>query len=344
MTPKVSVVMPVFRHTGEQLLVAVESILNQTFTDWELIIADGNPKNQNFKLISSIKDKRIRYCKAKGYINCLNLGLELARGIYVARMDSDDVAFPQRLQEQVRFLDDNTDVALCSCLVEYFGAKEGFSSHKGEITFINFLKKTQFIHAAMMFRKSLNIRYDEFKPLEDCLLFRKLLLKGCKFAILDRVLLKNYIAENSIMAKHSKYCDFLLSKINIYALAAYYHFNLSFADEILTSKRFSREEVLEYLRFVRFLKPKLKANNLNAKEICLPFFAYMLSRQKNKWFLVKSKEFYLSVFGLYWRIFTQKCLKFVFSVTNDYSKYGKMKKVCVLGLKYRFKAQSKSAH
>lgn len=117
MCPKVSVVMPIFKHSEEMLTSAIYSILDQTFSDFELIIIDGSSDENNFNIISKINDKRIRYFKIKGYINSLNFGIEQARGEYIARMDSDDISLPQRLEEQVNFLDNNLDVSLCSTLL-----------------------------------------------------------------------------------------------------------------------------------------------------------------------------------------------------------------------------------
>ena len=66
--PIVSVVMPIYKHSEEQLLTAINSILNQTFTDFELIIADGNIHDNNYKIISNIDDNRIKYFQITGYI------------------------------------------------------------------------------------------------------------------------------------------------------------------------------------------------------------------------------------------------------------------------------------
>lgn len=133
--PKVSVVMPIFRHSKEHLITAISSLLNQTFRDFEIIVVDGSLDNNNFEIISSIKDDRIKYFKTKGYVNCLNYGIEQAQGLYIARMDDDDISLPTRLEEQVHFMDNNPNVSLCSCLVEFFGEKTGVSSHVNELTY-----------------------------------------------------------------------------------------------------------------------------------------------------------------------------------------------------------------
>lgn len=337
MIPKVSVVMPIFRHSKEQLTNAIYSILNQSFKNLELIVVDGSSADINRKVITSINDERIRYYKVKGYINCLNYGIEMARGIYIARMDSDDISLPTRIEEQVNFLDNNPDISLCSCLVEYYGKRCSVSKHRNEITLLNLIKCQEFVHPAMMFRKSINIKYEHFKPLEDCLLFRKLLLEGHKFAIIDKVLYKNYFSSTSIMEMYHKYCSFLLNKMDIWALVKYYNYNLSFIDKILYSKVFSEKEVIEYLAFISFLKKELKHTNLKLTEICLPFFSFMVSKLENYNFLFFSDMFYKTIVPLYLEIILKNCLKFIFSITNSWYETIKIKVICIFGVKIKFK-------
>ncbi len=339
MNPKVSVVMPVFRHSKEQLITAITSILNQTFKNIELIIVDGSSDNKNREIINSIKDDRIKYYRTKGYINCLNFGIKEAKGTYIARMDSDDISFPNRIEEQVKFLDDNPNVSLCSCRVEYFGKTNRISHDSSEITLLNLIRNQKFVHVAMMFRKNINVQYDQIKPLEDCLLFRKLLLDGHKFAIIDKVLLKNHISEKSIMRTYPKYCSFLMSKINIWALAKYYNFNLSFINKILLSKKFSKEEINEYLEFLYFLKKKTENTNLKAEKFCLQFFLYMISKHTNKSFIFLNPLFYQTILQFYLKYILKIILKFIFSIKNEYVKANKIKVICILGIKIKFKIQ-----
>lgn len=260
--PTVSVVMPVFSHSEKQLLAAVHSILNQTFQDFEFIITDGRADERNSLILAAVNDSRIRYLKAKGYVNCLNAGVALAKGKYVARMDSDDVSFPTRLDEQVRYMEENPDVALSSCLVEFYGdcpETLKFSKHT-VITdcVLDFIRKCDFVHPAMIFRRDLNLRYDDIKPAEDCLLFRKLLLNGRKLAVLDKVLLKSYVSKNSIMARHLALVDYYMSEINIFAVARYFDLDLSFLDGIFTKKKLSNKEAVEFLNFTRRMKKKTR--------------------------------------------------------------------------------------
>jgi len=117
--PKVSVVMSVYN--GERYLrEAVESILNQTFTDFEFIIIDDGSTDSTWQILTAyaMRDPRIvliRNEKNVGLTKSLNKGLALARGEYIARQDADDVSLPQRLERQVAFLDNHAEFALVGC-------------------------------------------------------------------------------------------------------------------------------------------------------------------------------------------------------------------------------------
>ncbi len=107
-TPKVSVLMTVY-NGQEYLNIAIDSILKQTFKDFELIIMDdGSTDNTRF-VVENYNDKRIVYVYQdnQGQAAALNNGIQIARGDYIARMDADDISYKNRLELQVKFLDDN---------------------------------------------------------------------------------------------------------------------------------------------------------------------------------------------------------------------------------------------
>lgn len=163
-------------------------------------------------------------------------------------MDSDDISYPTRLEEQVNFLETNPDISLCSCLVDFFGDNVivDVSSHKYEINIFNFVKRHEFVHPAMMFRKSINVKFENIKPVEDCLLFRELLLRGHRFAIIDKVLMRSFSSKNSIVQRHPKFISYRLSQINIYTLAKYYNYDLSFVDKILKNASLQNLKLLSF--------------------------------------------------------------------------------------------------
>lgn len=112
--PKVTVLMPVYN--GEKYLrEAIDSILNQTFTDFEFLIVDDGSTDNSLEIINSYQDTRINPIKNhnnQGLVYSLNRGLALAKGEYIARMDCDDISLPNRLEKQVNFLDNNLDIGI----------------------------------------------------------------------------------------------------------------------------------------------------------------------------------------------------------------------------------------
>lgn len=112
--PTVSVVIP--SHNRERYIAAaVQSIIRQTFADWELIVVDDGSTDRTCEIVASFADPRIRIVLLQaneGIAAARNVGLEEAHGEYIAWLDSDDIAKSDRLARQVQFLRDNPDVAL----------------------------------------------------------------------------------------------------------------------------------------------------------------------------------------------------------------------------------------
>lgn len=112
--PKVTVLMPV--HNGAAFLrEAIDSILGQTFTDFEFLIIDDGSTDGSLEIVGAYSDKRI-ILKAnpenRGTVHALNQGIAQAAGEYIARMDADDISLPHRLATQVRFMERNPDIGI----------------------------------------------------------------------------------------------------------------------------------------------------------------------------------------------------------------------------------------
>lgn len=130
MTPLVSVIMSVYREPNSYIAASVNSILGQTLSNLEFIILQDDPLNKRVtSLLAEFaeKDRRIQYVKNErnlGLAISLNRGFEIARGKYVARMDGDDVSFPERLQRQLSFLEENVEISLVGtsvCVINEVG-------------------------------------------------------------------------------------------------------------------------------------------------------------------------------------------------------------------------------
>lgn len=197
MSVAVSILMPVYK-TAAYLKEAVDSILAQSFTDFELIVLnDCSPDNAE-EILDGYDDPRIvRYRgeKNQGLANVLNIGMDMAQGKYVARMDSDDVSLPERLEKQVRYLESHPEIDLCSCGMQLFGAKDGTwiredDPEKVKITALFF---SPILHASSVWRKDSFDRYElrfrqEMVPAEDYDLWCRALIQGLQMINLSECL------------------------------------------------------------------------------------------------------------------------------------------------------------
>lgn len=119
----ISVVMPTYNTETEMLRQAVESILSQTFREFEFLIIDDGSTNESVDYLNSLRDERIRLIRNPvnlGITKSLNVGLKEAKGKYIARMDADDISLPTRFEKQYAYMEAHPDVILCGARVAFF--------------------------------------------------------------------------------------------------------------------------------------------------------------------------------------------------------------------------------
>ncbi len=196
--PKVSVLMPVYKTNPQHLSEAIDSILNQTFTDFEFLILDDCPTDKSVeKIVKEYSDKRIKYMRNElnmGISEARNKLIEMAKGEYLAVMDHDDISIPRRFAAEVDYLDKHPNVGVVSTRFDILTDK----SHKHS-TFsddhdikLALMRTCAMLHPASMIRKSVlldnNIRYEaEFSPAEDYALFCRL-IKYTEFHNISEIL------------------------------------------------------------------------------------------------------------------------------------------------------------
>ena len=125
---KISVVAPVYNVALPFLTEAVESVLNQTFRDFEFIIVDDGASEECRNYLESLTDERVRIIRNSenlGATKSLNIGFRAAQGKYIARMDADDVCKPERFQRQFDFMELHPNAIVCGTLVEFIGDFQG---------------------------------------------------------------------------------------------------------------------------------------------------------------------------------------------------------------------------
>lgn len=196
--PRVSVLMPIYKTNETHLREAIESILTQTFRDYEFLILDDCPDDDREEIVKSYKDERIKYSKNEknlGITQSRNKLIDMAQCEYLAIFDHDDVSLPMRLQKEVEYLDENQDVGVVSCWVDCFPHGERLYYPSDDIRIKELLMDVcAVVHSASMIRKSVleknNLRYEEeFTPCEDYRLWLRL-IEFTQFHNIQEVLFK----------------------------------------------------------------------------------------------------------------------------------------------------------
>lgn len=186
--PRVSVLTPIYKTNPVHLREMIESILTQTFTDFEFLILNDSPDDTEIEKIVmeyAKHDKRVKYAKNErnmGITPSRNKLLKMARGEYLAIFDHDDISVPTRLEKEVAYLDANPHVGVVSGWLQFFGKEDRLIKVPEWDTDIK-IKLTDnccVAHTAAMIRKSVltdnNIEYEEYyTPAEDYRLWARLM-------------------------------------------------------------------------------------------------------------------------------------------------------------------------
>jgi glycosyltransferase involved in cell wall biosynthesis len=229
-SPEISVLMPVF-NTEQYLKSAIDSILNQTFQDFEFVIINDGSTDSSEEIILSYSDSRIKYYKNTeniGIVATRNKGIDLCTGRFIAILDSDDIALPERLQKQWNFLNANPELAMLG------GAMELIDSENQHIKIVrtdspSHLIKTKlffenrFVHSTVFIRRSIlaEFRYSaDYKfYAEDYFLWSQIVFKY-PVANLPEVFVKYRVHQQSmsIRTKNMEKQRNTIMKIHAYHL------------------------------------------------------------------------------------------------------------------------------
>ncbi len=221
--PKVSVLTPLYNTSESDLRAMIESVLNQTFTDFEFLLLNDSPDNHGLeKIVLSYNDARIKYSENPenlGITKSRNKLIDLALGEYLAVLDHDDISMPNRFQLQVDFLDKNPHIGVVGGnIIEIKNGKEisyskrPIHDHDIKMSLVNEPYVCNPIHSASMIRKSVlidsGIRYNQkWSPCEDHVLFLDLMDYTCFHNLEDIVLKYNWHGDNTTIRQWQKMYD-----------------------------------------------------------------------------------------------------------------------------------------
>lgn len=218
MIPLISVVMSVCN--GKQYLrEAIDSILNQTFTNFEFIIIDDGSTDSSAEIISNYQDGRICFVQQEnaGLAAALNKGIEMSKGKYIARMDADDISFPRRLETQYAYLENHPDILAVGSAAEWIDAEGNYICTIQKAVSYEDIKKqlpdTPFIHPSVMFRKSAYYEAGMYPSRlrhggEDTVLFSKIAKLG-EVRNLSEALIAYRIHPGAVSRKSKKFMSML---------------------------------------------------------------------------------------------------------------------------------------
>jgi len=298
----------------EYINEAIDSILHQTFADFEFLIINDDSTDSTQKIISSYSDPRIRLIvneKNIGMTLSFNKGLELAKGEYIARMDADDVSLPKRLEVQVRYMDQNPTISMCGTFARVFGDKniifkqplshEAIKSH--------LLYNSAFAHPSVVIRskdfKKYNLSYDGFfQCAQDYDLWERAIWK-VRMANIPRILLNYRIKE----AGKSKFYLLQNKEANIIKKRQLLRLGLDPSEEEMqihhnvAKKLFERSDKTELIKARGWLEKIIEANKKTQLYDQKPFVsiashywfcACLKSPQKGFWLWNNYHEFKIS--------------------------------------------------
>lgn len=204
--------MPVY-NASKYLAEAIDSIIDQTYTDWELIIVNDGSTDESEAIIKNYKNPRIKYYaneRNEGLIYTLNRAIALCKGEYIARMDADDVSLPERLQLQYTFLSNRPKYAMCGSNASIIDERGNITGHiinfKSDIYLkINLLFSVPFVHPTVMIRTDVlrkNLYDIKNKHAEDYELWCRI-SDNFKIANLDKNLLRYRWHETNVSVINS---------------------------------------------------------------------------------------------------------------------------------------------
>lgn len=279
--PEISVVIAVF-NGSQYISETLESIVLQSFSNWECIIVDDGSTDDTLEIIQNFidNDNRFKIIKTNGgngsYI-AANIGIKAAKGKYIARTDADDISLPERLRTQYNFFESNLNINVCGSQHYYLFENNKISLKLYNVD-VNFLKwqlifRNKIVHSTMMFRKNWFEKlgyYPQKRLAQDWHIWLEASHNNT-LHILEKPLVKWRIHNNSITKKESSNQLDLASEVAVYHLTNRLNFNnidFNIVKSILASLRGDKIEsetnIAQTISFLTLVYEKvIHENNIN---------------------------------------------------------------------------------
>lgn len=284
----ISVLLPVF-NSEKYISESIQSILNQTYSNFELLILDDGSTDRTLVIINEFHDGRIKIFTSErnyGIVHQLNKGIDNSQGEFIARMDADDISHPERFNKQIEFLNTHPKIDVLGTFAEKFGDESGLIKYKynkpEQISFLlNFY--CYMLHPTVMMRKQIfnKHKYSDKYPLaEDYGLWCQV-NNGSNLYILNSALLKYRIHNNQTNKAVERVQIQFDSVLKVKRGIKFNGFfgNFIFTDKIntLSTKYFVNSENIKLLKLnlVQNLYFKIKTRTL---KINLYFLTQLLNR------------------------------------------------------------------
>jgi glycosyltransferase involved in cell wall biosynthesis len=307
--PMVSVLMPAYnceRYVGD----AIRGVLEQTYTDFELIVINDGSTDGTAAVIRAFRDDRIVFLENEkniGLVRTLNRGLDVARGKYILRTDADDIALPGMAASLTGFMESHPDYVICGGNMQVIGEKRVFTyiSDNDHLKVFT-LNLCPFSHSTVIIRRAVleekGLRYNEFyKDGEDHALWSELLPYG-KFHNLEEVTLLYRESTTQITASKSYSAGYSALRRKVFALQGTRYFGLSAEEAEDYARLITQAEPSGTAELARMGETMLKALRANADN---RYFDPALLRQslfvKWHWICLRSYSLGRKVFPVYFR-------------------------------------------
>ncbi len=296
--PPISVLMSVY-NGDKYLKKAIESILKQTFSNFEFIIVNDGSADNSIEIIKSFNDPRIKIINNKknlGLIKSLNIGLKQAKGKYIARLDADDIALKNRLEKQFNYLEKNKDITLIGGGAEIINSEGKYIREKLPITnfdqirFWTLFFGNPFLHSSIFFKKkdidSINGYSHTYKHVEDYDLYLRLIKNGYKIINLPEIFIKYRIHNQSIgQIKDSKkeqdtnVKKIIFNNINNYFSLSWEEFKILYDKQKMRGVKKMFEAIFLHKQIFKKYILKEKLDNNQIKKI------NSIYKEKRKWII-----------------------------------------------------------